>query len=89
MDSEQLLDTLQRHYDEVGGRSLALRRSLSLVEDLGLDSLQRMELLVATEQTLGLEIVGDARLYQLRTVGDLIELLQGMCAACAAATPAR
>jgi hypothetical protein len=38
-----------------------------------------VEILVTPESRRGVELVGDARTTQLRTVGDLVELLADLC----------
>jgi len=75
MSPEQLLALLQAAYAKVSGGSLRLCREQHIVDQLGLDSLQRMELVHDLEQALEIEIVGEQRLLEVKTVGDLVDLL--------------
>ena len=52
-----------------------IRPSDNLELDLGLDSMQRVELLVALEQELGGSI-GEARLSEIYTVGELVDAVR-------------
>ena len=72
--SEDLMLRIQALYEEVRGPERVLRGGDRLA-DLGVDSLQMMEILVALEEELETEIVGDARLFNVTTVDDLVELL--------------
>lgn len=75
MSAEATLRTLQSAYEQIGVGSLTLRREQRLVDELGLDSLQLMEVVSLLEQTFEVEIVGDRRLLEVATVGELIDLL--------------
>lgn len=72
---EDLMRRLQALYEEARGPDRTLRGPERLREDLGIDSLQMMEMLVALEEQLRVEIVGDPRVFTVTTVDDLVELL--------------
>ena len=72
--SEQLIQTFQRIASEVCERELpALEGSTSIVE-LGLDSLQVLEIVGAMERELKVQIPDD-QLVGLQTVNDLVSLV--------------
>ncbi|MEO3786704.1 acyl carrier protein [Actinocorallia sp. B10E7] len=56
-----------------------VRRSIRLddviAKDLGIDSLDALELLVSLEQRYSVELVGSPNVAAVKTVGDLYELL--------------
>ncbi|HVN22319.1 MAG TPA: 1-acyl-sn-glycerol-3-phosphate acyltransferase, partial [Dongiaceae bacterium] len=60
----------------VAGRSIALRDDASLDSDLGLSSLDRVELLSAVEDRYQVDL-SEARFSTIRTVGDLERMLRG------------
>lgn len=76
--SPDMMARLQALYEEVRGPERTLRGHDRLADDLGVDSLQMMEMLVALEEQLEIEIVGDRRLFAITTVDDLVELLDGL-----------
>lgn len=85
LEAEQgLMATLQELHDELRGPGHALSPQDRLADDLGIDSLQMMEILVALEERLGVEIVGDPRVFDMTTVDDLLGLLHAL----RASTPA-
>ncbi len=47
-----------------------LRPEKSLFDDLGLDSLDTVDLVVALQKKFGVQIRNDARAQQIRTLGD-------------------
>ena len=73
-----MMARLQTLYDEFRGPERTLRGEDRLADDLGVDSLQMMEMLVALEEQLEIEIVGDRRLFTVATVDDLVEFLRGL-----------
>jgi acyl carrier protein len=58
----------------------ALEPDMELVANLGLDSAKALELLVALEEQLGVEIA-DEDAAALNTVGDILRYLEGVPAA--------
>jgi acyl carrier protein len=74
-DKTILLNEVENVYHEVRGGIRTLRPEDLLEEDLDIDSLLAMEILVALENRYGIELVGDTRTTQLRTIDDLVELL--------------
>lgn len=52
-----------------------LTRDTRLGEDLGLDSLDEVELAVTLEDTFDIRCIPDERLSGCRTVGDVIKLI--------------
>jgi acyl carrier protein len=75
VSAEAVSEVLQGAYWTVKGGTVRLERGQHIVDELGLDSLQQMEIVYSLEQTLGVEIAGDQRLLEVRTVGDLDDLL--------------
>ncbi|HXW89010.1 MAG TPA: AMP-binding protein [Terriglobales bacterium] len=61
--------------EAVGSRPSPIRPSNNLELDLGLDSMQRVELLVALEQELG-GAVEESRLAEVYTVRELVDLVR-------------
>jgi acyl carrier protein len=62
-------------YREVRGSTRSLRQDDRLEEDLDIDSLLAMELLVELEDRCEVELIGDPRTTDVRTVGDLAALI--------------
>jgi acyl carrier protein len=75
MSPDELLGLVQTACDRASDDRLTLRLDQHIVDELALDSLQQMEILSDLEQALEIEIVGDKRLHDVTTVGDLVELL--------------
>ena len=61
--------------ETVGCEAAAVTPEARLNEDLGADSLAAMELIVALEEKLDIEI-DDAELDQFKTVNDLVSYLE-------------
>ncbi|HEX8053586.1 MAG TPA: acyl carrier protein [Thermoleophilaceae bacterium] len=70
-----MMARLQDLYEGSRGPGRTLRGDDRLADDLGIDSLQLMEMLAILEEQLGIEIVGDPGLFNITTVDDLVELL--------------
>jgi acyl carrier protein len=62
--------------NELGVEADKVTPEASFVEDLGADSLDTVELVMAFEEEFGIEIP-DEDAEQLQTVGDAIKYLQG------------
>ena len=61
--------------NELGVESEKVTRDASFVEDLGADSLDTVELVMAFEEEFGMEIP-DEEAEKLQTVGDAIDYIQ-------------
>lgn len=61
--------------DQLGVEPSAVTPTASFVEDLGADSLDRVELVMALEEAFGLEIP-DADAEKIVTVQDAVEYIQ-------------
>lgn len=77
-ENDPLADLITR----VSGRRVSLRPDANLDSDLGLSSLDRVELLSAVEDRYQVDL-SEARFSALRTVADLERLLRGETAAAA------
>jgi acyl carrier protein len=73
--THDLMASLQSVYESARGPGRTLRGDDRIAEDLGIDSLQLMEMLASLEEQLRIEIVGDPRLFNVTTVDALVELL--------------
>ena len=62
--------------NELGVEAEKVTREASFVEDLGADSLDTVELVMAFEEEFGMEIP-DEDAEKLQTVGDAISYIQG------------
>jgi acyl carrier protein len=62
--------------EQLGVNADQVNPSASFIEDLGADSLDTVELVMAFEEEFGAEIP-DEDAEKLRTVGDVIEYLKG------------
>ena len=68
-------DVLDVIVETVGCEAAAVTPEARLNEDLGADSLAAMELIMALEEKLDIEI-DDAELDQFKTVNDLVSYLE-------------
>lgn len=62
---------------QLGAEEAALTPETDLEEDIGADSLDAVELLVAFEEEFGIS-VPDEDILALRTVGDIAEYIESM-----------
>lgn len=62
---------------QLGAEEAALTPETDLEEDMGADSLDAVELLVAFEEEFGIS-VPDEDILALRTVGDIAEYIESM-----------
>ncbi|MCI6509281.1 MAG: acyl carrier protein [Bacilli bacterium] len=60
---------------ELNKKAEDIKMETRLVEDLGADSLDAVEIMFALEEKFGLEIDDDAAL-QMKTVGDLVNYIE-------------
>jgi acyl carrier protein len=75
-EPEQVFAFFQRTYRRVRGSTRDVRRTDRLDEDLAIDSLLATELLVAIEDRYSVELMDDSRTWEVRTVGELIDLVE-------------
>jgi acyl carrier protein len=61
--------------DRLGIASSDITTDAKLVDDLGMDSLDAVELAIATERQFGVS-VSDEQVAKLLTVGDVVRLVQ-------------
>lgn len=62
-------------FDKLGGDEVAIIASASFVDDLGADSLDRVELIMALEEEFNLEIP-DEQAEQIKTVRDAVDYVE-------------
>jgi acyl carrier protein len=79
-DTGDVLRSMQTIYRELKGGTRELRPEDRLMEDLGLDSLEGYELLVALEDLHGIELIEHVDVSNVRSVGQLAELIEGRLA---------
>lgn len=72
----EMLAEFEREYRELKGTTRSVRPADRLEEDLGIDSLIAQELLAALEDRYELDLIGDGRLMKVRTVDDLLDVLE-------------
>ena len=60
----------------VGRPRQDLRMSDSIRDDIDLDSLSMMEAMTRVEEEYGIELIDNEEIYDIVTVGDLVELVQ-------------
>ena len=74
-DRERVLEEFERSYQELKGTSRAVRPDDRL-DLLGIDSLLAQELLAELEDTYEIDLIRDERLMKVRTVSDLLDVLE-------------
>lgn len=70
MTTEQINDTLQYLFGNLGVRSNSLTNEADFTKDLGLDSLDVTDLLLQVEDSFGIRIPDDDW-WMLKTIGQL------------------
>jgi len=55
-----------------------LKPEMNIFEDLGLDSLDIVDLVVALQQKFGVSIRDDERVRQIRTLGDIYQFIDSI-----------
>ena len=75
----ELLTSFERHYRRGRNSRRSVRPNDRLYDELGIDSLLASELLVALEDDFDVQLLHDPRVWQIGTVGELLELV-GMLA---------
>ncbi len=73
--SDELLAGFERHYRRGRNSRRNVRLHDRLYDDLGIDSLLASELLVALEDDFDVQLLHDPRVWQIGTVGELLELV--------------
>ena len=72
---QEILDVVREHLSSRGIDAETVGMDASLSDDVGLDSLDTVELTLALEQRYGIEIP-DSELEDLVTVGDAVHLIE-------------
>jgi len=75
MERTEILTTIKEHLESRGIDGELVTEQADLANDLGLDSLDTVELTVGLEEKFGIEIP-DTDLEGVATVGDAIDLIQ-------------
>lgn len=76
----ELVDDVADAWEEVTGTRPDLRLDANLQEDLGLESLQRFELLIALEERWDIELADDPDVTHAPTVRELLLVVRGLLA---------
>jgi acyl carrier protein len=74
-DADDLLEAMAQEYRELKGTARVVRAGDRLDVDLDIDSLLAQELLAGLEDRFGIELIGDPRLVDVRTAGDLVDVI--------------
>jgi acyl carrier protein len=72
---EQIFETIKSHLEERGIESGKVSPQAHFVNDLGLDSLDMVEMTLGLEESYGIEIP-DTELEDVATVDDAIDLIE-------------
>ena len=72
---EEILTAIQEHLAERGIDATDVSENSDLAKDLGLDSLDTVELTLGLEERFGIEIP-DTELEDVSTVGDAVTLIE-------------
>lgn len=67
---EKIVEMMCEQFDLTSDQ---ITEDTSFVEDLGIDSLDVVELVMELEDTFGMDEIPEESLKKLRTVGDLVE----------------
>lgn len=77
MDEAQVFDQVKKVVvEQLGVEESEINRDASFVDDLGADSLDTVELVMALEETFGIEIP-DEEAEKIKTVGDTVTYVLG------------
>jgi acyl carrier protein len=74
----ETLAALEEVYARVKRVQRDLRPSDRIVQDLEIDSLATLEILLGLEERFGVALVDNLQAASITTVGDLVELLDGL-----------
>ena len=72
---EEILKTMRTQLAERGIEADKVQYDANLAQDLGLDSLDTVEMTLGLEESFGIEIP-DSDLEDVATVGDAVDLIQ-------------
>ncbi len=75
IDRAQLRDVFEEQYRRAKGSRRDIRAGDSLYQDLAIDSLLANELLIALEDRYDIRVLHDPRVWQVKTVGELLDLV--------------
>ncbi len=76
MDEKKLVEhVIEVIADTLSVKKESITEDTDLVEDLGVDSLDMVDLVLAMEQEFGIEIKDEDITPDIRTVRDIVELL--------------
>ena len=74
---DQLKETIVDNLPDTAGKEHLITAEASLTKDLGADSLDAVELILAIEEEYGVEIP-DEIAENMKTVGDIMSYLEGV-----------
>ena len=74
--------------EHLGVEAAQVKEEAKFIDDLGADSLDTVELVMAFEEEFGIEIPDDAA-EKIQTVGDAIGFIKGTAKSCSPPVPAR
>ncbi len=69
-------ETVFEYLNEIAEKGVTVTNDLKLIDDLGLDSLDVVEMTIHIEEKLGITIDDDNAVTGSSTVGDLIETIK-------------
>ncbi|MBU0477897.1 acyl carrier protein [bacterium] len=76
MDKQEIIDKINRVFEESFEiKKEKLLPQANIFEDLGLDSLDVVDLVVALQQKFGIKIRDDQRLRNIRTLEDIYKFV--------------
>jgi acyl carrier protein len=76
--SDMILEQLKSLIaDQLGIEASSIKAESNFEDDLGVDSLDLVELSMALEQEFGIEEMTEEDVASIKTVGDLVTYLQG------------
>ena len=79
MTRDEIEATTNRVFEEsFEVESATLRPGANLFADLGLDSLDTVDLVVALQKAFGVRIRDDARVRGIRTLGDVYDYIEAL-----------
>ena len=70
-----MLEKLEKIVEEFRGSPVVLTENMDLVKDLGLTSMDLLQMVVSVEETFDIEI-SDRALKDIATVGDILRLIK-------------
>ena len=70
-----MIEKLERILEEYSGKHIFISENTDLRKDLGMNSLELIELVVKLEEAFDIEI-SDREIMKMATIGDVIEIIQ-------------